>query len=380
IVPSEYELSEDELQDLYFGVTAFSPDVRESVEVQVRIIGPDGQPAPNFMIYASDVAYSEITLADKIVGIEYLLKPNQFDPTYISVTAPVDFYNADATGNFIKSGDITQKYSIQVSTTSIYQDGTTAIKSLAVIENTAFVVRAVNDAPIITSGTFTGSLDESSTLLATGTVAFSDVDLLDRPTAKFEFIGASGIQSDGLSPFSLTASQLADITAGFSLPTSTSTSNQGNFSWQYARSSSQLDFLGRGDQLTALFRVSVDDGFGGIDAQIVTLTITGTNDNPVITSETLTDELSELTTAAIGNIVSTGDINFTDLDFTDVHALTNNGNGIDVSSESALGSLKATLLSDTTGTGIGGKVQWTYTVPASAVEYLATGETKEEQF
>jgi len=125
IIPSEYELSEDELQDLYFGVTAFSPDVRESVEVQVRIIGPDGLPAPNFMIYASDVAYSEITLADKIVGIEYLLKPNQFDPTYISVTAPVDFYNADATGKFITSGNIEQKYSIQVSTKSIYQDGNT---------------------------------------------------------------------------------------------------------------------------------------------------------------------------------------------------------------------------------------------------------------
>jgi hypothetical protein len=86
----------------------------------------------------------------------------------------------------------------------------------AVIQNTAFVVRAVNDAPLITTGTFVGNLDETTSLLATGTVSFSDVDLLDRPTAQFEFIGASGIQLDGQSPFSLTASQLADITAGFS--------------------------------------------------------------------------------------------------------------------------------------------------------------------
>ncbi|NBV72170.1 MAG: hypothetical protein EBR60_09060, partial [Burkholderiaceae bacterium] len=381
IVPSEYELSEDELQDLYFGVTAFSPDWRESVEVQLTIIGPDGQPAPNFMIYASDVNYSAILNAQgTTVGIKYELDPDQLDPTYISVTAPVDFYNADATGQFIKSANIEQRYSVQISTTSIYQDGATAILSAPVTRNTAFIVRAVNDAPSITSGTFAGALNETSTLSATGTFSFSDVDLLDRPTAQFEFIGASGVQSDGQSPFALTDGQLAVIAAGFSLPSSTSTANQGIFSWQYARSSSQLDFLGKDDELTALFRVSVDDGFGGSDAQIVTLTITGTNDNPVITSEILTGQLSELTTAATGNIVTTGDINFTDLDLTDVHTLFNNGNGIDISSESALGSLKATLLSDTTGTGVGGKVRWTYTVPASAVEYLATGEIKVEQF
>ena len=282
--------------------------------------------------------------------------------------------------NLLPSANIEQRYSVQVSTTSIYQDGATAILSAPVTRNTAFIVRAVNDAPSITSGTFAGALNETSTLSATGTFSFSDVDLLDRPTAKFEFIGASGVQSDEQSPFTLTDGQLAVIAAGFSLPSSTSTANQGNFSWQYVRSSSQLDFLGKNDELTALFRVSVDDGFGGSDAQIITLTITGTNDDPIITSEILTGELSELTTAASGNIVTTGDINFTDLDFTDVHALTNNGNGIYVSSGSALGNLKATLISDTTGTGVGGKVQWTYTVPASAVEYLATEETKEEQF
>jgi hypothetical protein len=216
IVPSEYELSEDELQDLYFGVSAFSPDVRESVEVQVTVIGPDGQPVPNFMIYASDVNYSALTINGETVGIKYRLAPNQFDPTYISVTAPVDFYNADATGQFITNANIEQRYSIQVSTTSIYQDGDTAILSDPVTRSTAFIVRAVNDAPGITSGTFAGTLNETSTLSATGTFSFSDVDLLDQPTAQFEFIGASGVQSDGQSPFALTDGQLAVIAAGFS--------------------------------------------------------------------------------------------------------------------------------------------------------------------
>ena len=90
--------------------------MRESVEVQVTVIGPDGQPVPNFMIYASDVNYSALTIDGETVGIKYRLAPNQFDPTYISVTAPVDFYNADATGQFITNANIEQRYSVQVST------------------------------------------------------------------------------------------------------------------------------------------------------------------------------------------------------------------------------------------------------------------------
>ena len=115
IVPSEYELSEDELQDLYFGVTAFSPDWRESVEVKVTIIGPDGEHVPDFMIYASDVDYSEVIHDGESLGIKYELDPERLDPTYISVTAPVGFYNADAAGQFITSEDIQQSYSIQIS-------------------------------------------------------------------------------------------------------------------------------------------------------------------------------------------------------------------------------------------------------------------------
>jgi hypothetical protein len=125
------------------------------------------------------VNYSALTINGETVGIKYRLAPNQFDPTYISVTAPVDFYNADATGQFIKNANIEQRYSVQVSTTSIYQDGATAILSAPVTRNTAFIVRAVNDAPSITSGTFAGALNETSTLSATGTFSFSDVDLLD---------------------------------------------------------------------------------------------------------------------------------------------------------------------------------------------------------
>jgi hypothetical protein len=100
------------------------------------------------------------TGADKTVGIKYQLAPNQFDQTYISVTAPVDFYNADVTGKFITNGSTEQKYSILVSSKSIYLDGNTPIVSVPVTQSTSFIVRAVNDAPTIKAGAGSGNEDE----------------------------------------------------------------------------------------------------------------------------------------------------------------------------------------------------------------------------
>ncbi len=45
-----------------------------------------------------------------------------------------------------------------------------------------------------------------------------------------------------------------------------------------------------------------------------------------------------------------------------------------------LGVLNAVESADTTGTGTGGALTWTYTVDDAKVEYLAKGETKVESF
>ncbi|NBX63321.1 MAG: hypothetical protein EBT67_13150, partial [Betaproteobacteria bacterium] len=46
-----------------------------------------------------------------------------------------------------------------------------------------------------------------------------------------------------------------------------------------------------GDKKVETFNVTVDDGKGGTVDQLVTVTITGTNDDPVITSEAVTQEI-----------------------------------------------------------------------------------------
>jgi VCBS repeat-containing protein len=71
-----------------------------------------------------------------------------------------------------------------------------------------------------------------------------------------------------------------------------------------------------------------------------------------------------------------GTISFTDVDLGDVHLVSATGTPIGT----ALGTLTAVKNSDTTGTGTGGLLTWTYTVADSAVEYLAAGQTKVESF
>src|SRR4029077_16325821 len=87
-------------------------------------------------------------------------------------------------------------------------------------------------------------------------------------------------------------------------------------------------------------------------------------------------EVTEQTTPPSGNLTDKGIITFTDVDLTDVHLVSATGTPIG----SVLGSLTAVEDSDTTGTGTGGQLTWTYTVPDSAVEYLAAGQTKVESF
>ncbi|WP_194712501.1 cadherin-like domain-containing protein, partial [Noviherbaspirillum soli] len=115
-------------------------------------------------------------------------------------------------------------------------------------------------------------------------------------------------------------------------------------------------------------------GNGTLSQARVTVNILGQNDGPVIGAETLTGQVTEKIIPT-GTLVTTGNIAFTDADLADTHTAT-----VVTSTAGALGQLTASISGDTTGTGKGGVVTWNYSVNASAVEYLAAGETKVEHF
>jgi VCBS repeat-containing protein len=133
--------------------------------------------------------------------------------------------------------------------------------------------------------------------------------------------------------------------------------------------------IGRDDTpLTDVFTYAVSDGKGGSAAAQLTVTVNGANNSPVVATTDVTGAVTELVTAA-GSLTDTGTIAFTDVDLTDEHSFSTV-----VASAGALGALTVVKTSDTTGTGTGGVLTWSYSVAASAVEYLAAGQTKTETF
>ena len=86
-------------------------------------------------------------------------------------------------------------------------------------------------------------------------------------------------------------------------------------------------------------------------------------------------QVTELQGTATGLLASAGAFGFSDTGTADVHTVS-----VAPVTVGALGTLTASLHSDSTGDGTGGAVNWTYTVDNAAIAYLVAGQTRVEQF
>ncbi len=141
-----------------------------------------------------------------------------------------------------------------------------------------------------------------------------------------------------------------------------------------------------GETVTLTYTVQVDDHHGGVVSQPVTITITGTNDTPVITSAT-SNAFSELpgTNNAATDTVS-GTISFTDVDLSDRPTVTApfaSYNYIAADGHTALtltagqqSALETALaIVPAAGNTDNGSASWTYSVADKALDFLAQNET-----
>ncbi|AMO23537.1 beta strand repeat-containing protein [Ramlibacter tataouinensis] len=219
-----------------------------------------------------------------------------------------------------------------------------------------------NDGPVVASTDVTGGVTEMGTaagsLTDSGTIDFSDVDLADVHT---------------VSAVTPSAGALGTLTAQVTTDT-TSTGTSGVVTWNYSVAASALEYLAKDQTKLESFTFSLSDGNGGSVSRTVTVTLTGTNDGPVVASTDVTGGVTEMGTAA-GSLTDSGTIDFSDVDLTDVHTVS-----AVTPSAGALGTLTAQVTTDTTSTGTGGVVTWNYSVAAAAVEYLAKNQTKIETF
>ncbi|TMJ61059.1 MAG: hypothetical protein E6G82_09025, partial [Alphaproteobacteria bacterium] len=237
------------------------------------------------------------------------------------------------------------------------------------------VVSSSSGAPLLTEDSVAANHD----LSAVGTITFRDVDLIDTHHAAVTL--KSSTSSAHLPSFTDNVSQIGTfaLTLGPSgvSEITTDTGNTGTVGWSFtlADNNPVLQSLAKGQTITQIYTVTITDNNGAAVTQDVTVTLLGTNDAPIITSQDLVGAVTEQVTPT-GNVSDSGVIGFTDLDLIDVHLSSPVGTPVGVT----LGTLTVAKDADTTGTGTGGQLTWTYTVADSAIASLGAGQTKVESF
>ena len=204
-----------------------------------------------------------------------------------------------------------------------------------------------------------GGLGGVAQLTDSGTLSFSDVDLTDA-----HLVSAIGTPIGSVLG-SLSAVKNSDTTGS---------GTGGQLTWTYTVANSAVEYLAAGQAKIESFTVTLNDQHGGLITKQIDVTITGSNDVPVVVAADVSGAVTEAI-AAVGNLTDSGAIGFTDVDLTDIHSLS-----AIAPSSGTLGTLTASVSTDTTGSGLGGVVSWNYSVAAAAVEYLAAGQTKVETF
>ena len=213
-----------------------------------------------------------------------------------------------------------------------------------------------NDGPVVVAADLTGAVTEdasSPTLSDTGTITFDDADLTD--THSTSVTPSAGNTLGGM----LTAS-VTDPATG---------AGDGTVTWTYTVSNSATQYLAHGQTLTELFTIRISDNSGGYVERVVTVTITGTNDAPVLT----VDQAGGVTEdAADPTLTDSGVLSFTDVDVTDAHTVTASYNG-DASWNG--GSLTAGEIATLTAGFSVDSDSWDYSLANAAVQFLGAGET-----
>ncbi|QYK01163.1 retention module-containing protein [Shewanella psychrotolerans] len=143
--------------------------------------------------------------------------------------------------------------------------------------------------------------------------------------------------------------------------------NSTNGEWTYTLDNDAADSLAEGQSAIDTFLVTVTDEFGATDTQVVTITVLGTNDSPVITSTEVdaTGAVTEFDENAqpAGSQIATGTLTVSDVDDGASHTWSGNDT-------STYGSFN---IDPITG-------EWTYTLDNNAATPLSEGQQVIETF
>nr|WP_244550189.1 FecR domain-containing protein [Bradyrhizobium sp. cf659] len=232
-----------------------------------------------------------------------------------------------------------------------------------------------------------------------GRITFVDQNLGDRPTVKVSLADApnyvykSAGQQDVTG--SLTALQKQDIAATLieiNVAADGGNNNNGSAVWTYTIPDHVFDFLAAGETLTLTYMVRVDTNFAVNPESAfipITITITGTNDKPVISTSVPVITFEGGTSVPGGplssDVPTSGTLDFTDVDLTDKHtvsvALTSatlpDGSTVPPGPLAAFQSAMSVAIAagaDSTGDGTG-TINWSLAdLPVYLADFIPKGE------
>ncbi|WP_456622687.1 beta strand repeat-containing protein [Bradyrhizobium sp. P5_C12] len=244
-----------------------------------------------------------------------------------------------------------------------------------------------NHTPVFTSSSATGSFTEfantdDSTALHTlsGTMSFKDSDKTDTHTTTATL--HSAVLSSGTI---IPAASLAHFQTAMQSQILSDTNGSGQLKWNFSDQDQDFDFLAKNQTLVLTYDIKVSDNHGGYAIQTVKITVTGTDDKPVInmtTAATVTEQANQTLSLSPDTVHVA--LNFTDDD------LTNTGHTATVIGVSASGATAGLLpgplgnaelmtffhvdnVVKTSGSATG-TINTTFLAPDLAFDYLAAGQ------
>src|SRR5438477_4098348 len=176
-----------------------------------------------------------------------------------------------------------------------------------------------NHNPVFTSSSATGSFietanttDSNALHLLSGTMNFKDSDHSDTHTTSAT-LSSAVLSSGSIIP----ASSLADFQTAMTSQITSDSNGSGKLTWSFSDADHDFDFLSKNQTLVLTYNITVSDNHGGSVIQTVQITVTGTDDKPVISVipvATVTEQADQ--TLSISPDTAHITLNFVDDDLT----------------------------------------------------------------
>ncbi|HEX7792311.1 MAG TPA: VCBS domain-containing protein, partial [Afipia sp.] len=332
------------------GVTTYKDRVFYNTQAKFSTIGVASDQGPANSTSANNLHFN---LGDKVViddpdigNAPFYDKATPFVTNSAVITSAVVSSAAGAAPNvsesFLKSlvtiNQTTGEVTFDRTKFNFLDDGQTATIVIDIVSKSGpdtkhvqvpVTITGTNDAPTIVVGdaahptVIAGAVTEdtpagAACLAANGTIAFQDVDLTDAHTASAAFTSSSSTL-----PGFVANSEIGHFTIDPVSENTTDADPDGTVGWHFKLDDNdpKLQSLAEGQTITQTYTITIGDGDAAVQ-QVVTITITGTNDAPVLNADTTAiHHVSELTdsTGATTADVANGTLSFADIDLSDTH-------------------------------------------------------------